>query len=93
MSSHREAMYPEHVGRLALIAMTVDQGGFSNGRFDEWVKPTQIWIFSTTHQELIDMLGNEVLVNWVCLESRFNGVVHDLSRSYAPFLWISGSSL
>ncbi|MDN4723857.1 hypothetical protein QYZ46_26225 [Vibrio parahaemolyticus] len=50
VSSHREAMYPEYVGRLALIAMTVDQGGFSNGRFDERVKPAQIWIFSTTPQ-------------------------------------------
>ena len=85
MRWHREAMYSKYVRRFTLIAVSVDQSRFRNGRFDEWVKPAQIGIFSTTHQELIDVLCNEVFVNY--------GDVHDLSRSYAPFRWISDSSL
>lgn len=86
-------MYSKYVRCFTLIAVSVDQGRFRNGRFDERIKPAQIGVFPTVSQELIDVLGNEMLVNWPRLRRRFNGVVHDLSRTYARFQWISGSSL
>ncbi len=93
MRWHSEAMYSKYVRCFTLIAVSVDQGRFRNGRFDERIEPAQIGVFSTVSQELIDVLGNEMLVNWPRLGSRFDGVVHDLSWTYARFQWISGSSL
>lgn len=86
-------MYSKYVRCFTLIAVSVDQGRFRNGRFNKWVKPAQIGIFSTVSQELIDVLSNEMLVNWPRLRRCFSGVVHDLSRTYARFQWISDSSL